>query len=74
MTNQTPDQLRKLRIAEHALNLMVAGVKVTKIKVGQIAEEVGAPTKRMNAKALLNWVSDKIMILSLNSKTETKAA
>ena len=56
---------QKLEVAKHCLNLMVAGIKVTKIKVGEIAKEVNAPTTKMTAKALLNWVDDKIMMLSL---------
>ena len=58
-------EIKKLQIAKHCLNLMVAGVKLSTLKVGQIAQEVGAPTTRMNAKSLMNWVSDKILILSL---------
>lgn len=57
--------IQKLQVAKHALNLMIAGVNVSRMKVGQIAKEVGAPTNRMNAKALLGWVSDKLMVVSV---------
>ena len=61
-------ELNKLQVAKHALNLMVAGIKV--MKVGKIAEQVDAPSKKMNAKSLMNWVSDKILILSLLSEVK----
>lgn len=57
-------EIQKLQVAKHALNLMVAGVNVSKMKVGQIAEQVGAPTKNMNGKALLKWVSEKLIVVT----------
>ncbi len=56
---------RKLQTAKHCLTLISAGVNITKIKVSEVASEVGAPANNWTAKNLLKWVDEKMFLMSL---------
>ncbi len=54
----------KLTAARCTLVMMASGMKVTGIRVKDVAEAVGAPKTRWNTVSLMRWVEEKILLVS----------
>lgn len=45
--------------------MMSAGLKISKVKVQDLAESIGAPKSRWTSKKLNQWIEDKMLIMSI---------
>lgn len=60
------NEIQKLCYVKLTLEMMSAGLKISKVKVKDLAESIGAPKTRWTSKKLAEWIDDKMMIMSLS--------
>lgn len=63
MSNTT--EIQKLCYVKLTLQMMSAGLKISKVKVKDLAESIGAPRTRWTSKKLYQWIEDKMLIMSI---------